>query len=1341
MSSSQNPANNNGRTAADSSSLFDDDAAAGPSVRMPGAGPSVRMPGAGPSVRMPPRTVTSGGMTGNDVLADPFPSLESMDIDIDINIDEALEPEQPPETSQGVPQEQQNEEVPEEQHDEEMPDVPVPERNAPRKRKAVDPASVVEDEDMEDTKPRREEKFVTFTQVDAPKAVQEEMKRLDPSHYPDKFEIGIMGGGEGTLVEVPMADIFELRGSDTNKRFLPADLAKGGRARTMVELSVGTAGRHLEMSLAEAKKRDEEQPPAPPQQVKGKGKGKSTPAPAPVKPSAPPADECVKAKFHLATQTPHIEITTIDPDTSNILSTRIWAYEFAWSPSEPWIGLSIKRVEPETDPEILKQHESWLLDINKMAALKNTAVVRAEIMLKEKRQRTWAGISESSLAAIRANPEYNKVRDLLIVGLDSEDQFALNFSNSASKGSLAKWTQKLDGYFRNLLMVAKEYGNFWFWRRQTELSGEGQDAIERPEMPKATDITPRFLGTQWSAIQVTEPDRTIHYEKLALHKWSPLEFPESYEDVNEAAFLLKLAAKQESETQRRNLQQLFQSDCTKFFQGRFHCVNKSPWQYSVEVYLGLTTTVAEANIRIPAPGTRIEIFIDKNNAKPPRKADMLKLRGQVVFDATETDATFVCVVDSSRPFQCDDTGTDYSLYIDYIVEDLPYERQLKAISELQIPNKDHKGPDGLSIIFNCDKTTSDTDILKKNTSPADLANFLKTLRCDFAHPPNQVQEAAAIHTTTSDGGSTVIIGPPGTGKTTTVLQVARAHAKLGRRVMLTAPTNAAVGNLVDVFNKHNGSLPENQRVAPHQWVYFTGAHSSLAASSKLKHRQSQEEMELMERNNAYLGHLRDAEIRKKAPRYEQTFGYKLLQRMAYWLAIPEADGEVDKLHTWSVEFDELAMKLPYITDQDEKQRAKTHLASLKYALSLAYFKQVSFCFCTLSTSAHGMMLESGHWDEVIIDDAARETRAGIATVIEAFRGRASHFTWSGDAAQGEVIIIGSDSNVGHQFLARNVFAEVADIKIKNLEQAIALDVFTLDTCYRMSRKLIDWSSKYCYGGVVKSAPSASRYNHPLRNTLKAYWAARTRETFSGKYDEIAIDINSKSEMLEGSTTMVNTTEAIEVAWLVKDMLLFDPPASTAQVPTVRIRPENFIIISNYVGQVSAIRKALRQTFKGQENLKREDIDALNPALGTTSVVQGREEDIAIYSLCIGNGKTRLKANEKLGLGFVAYLKNYNVSTTRQRVARHVVGSLKLFVQALKDRHPITHRHREFFQDIDRLYQSGFVLSSEECAVWRETRQKPTADDAFGRKIVGLTTFSGGSACRYQSAALRGPRNE
>jgi hypothetical protein len=150
---------------------------------------------------------------------------------------------------------------------------------------------------------------------------------------------------------------------------------------------------------------------------------------------------------------------------------------------------------------------------------------------------------------------------------------------------------------------------------------------------------------------------------------------------------------------------------------------------------------------------------------------------------------------------------------------------------------------------------------------------------------------------------------------------------------------------------------------------------------------------------------------------------------------------------------------------------------------------------------------------------------------------------------------------------------------------------------------------------------------------------------------------------------------------------------------------------------------------------------LNPALGTTSVVQGREEDIAIYSLCIGNGKTRLKANEKLGLGFVAYLKNYNVSTTRQRVARHVVGSLKLFVQALKDRHPITHRHREFFQDIDRLYQSGFVLSSEECAVWRETRQKPTADDAFGRKIVGLTTFSGGSACRYQSAALRGPRNE
>jgi hypothetical protein len=627
----------------------------------------------------------------------------------------------------------------------------------------------------------------------------------------------------------------------------------------------------------------------------------------------------------------------------------------------------------------------------------------------------------------------------------------------------------------------------------------------------------------------------------------------------------------------------------------------------------------------------------------------------------------------------------------------------------------------LKLILGCKKEAADTDMLKQATSDADLATFRRTLREDFAHPPNAVQEAAALHTTTSSGGSTAIIGPPGTGKTSTVLQIALAHGKLGRRVMLTAPTNAAVHNLVDVFKKHNARLPEAQQVPDHEWVYFTGAHSSPKAASKLMDHQLQDEKDLAARNSAYLAHLRDAKLREKAPRYEQTFGYKLSQRIKYWIDHPETDGEVDKLHTWSVDYDRTKNDLPFIMDPDDQARAKVHLSSLEAWLSEAFFKEVRYCFCTLSTSAHDLVLESGFWDEVIVDEAARETRAGIATVLGALRGRIGHVTFSGDHMQGEGIIIGQDSNVGYKFLSRNVFEDVADITVKKQEKTIPLDVFTLDTCYRMSKGLMKWSSETCYGGVVKSDPSVVDFEPQLRNTLRAFWAQCARDVFRAKYEQIAIDVNGKAELQQGSTTYFNTAEAEEVAYLIKELLLFDPPKGNKYR---RIQGSDFIVISNYIGQVAEIRKALRRHAQGQENVKSEDIDAVTVALGTTSAVQGKEANIAIYSTCIANGTTRLAKDDKLGLGFVAFVKNYNVSITRQRVARYIVGSFKLFVQAHKDGHNIIHRHGEFFSHVKWMYENDHIIGSEERAIWKETGEAPPEAEAFGTKLIAKSTFAG-----------------
>jgi hypothetical protein len=594
------------------------------------------------------------------------------------------------------------------------------------------------------------------------------------------------------------------------------------------------------------------------------------------------------------------------------------------------------------------------------------------------------------------------------------------------------------------------------------------------------------------------------------------------------------------------------------------------------------------------------------------------------------------------------------------------------------------------------------DIVKPATNSVDLRRFVDTVNNVCGTQLNAVQFEAVVHTTQSEFGQ-VIIG----------------------RNLLAVPMDSAVQTLVNVFIKHNDTLPDGQRLQDHQRRHFTGAQPSLKIADKLEQRQLKGAPEFVDKTNAHYAHLRDAKSLERTLHYKYTFSCKVKQRMEItWATSVIYDGPVDKLYTWSRKYIETKEKLPYITESEEIGKAKKDLIGLEANLALAFFKDVKVSFNTLSTSAHALLLESGFWDVVVIDEAAREHLAGIATVLGALRGRIGVVVWSGDHMQGEGIVVGKDANVGLKLLSRNVFAEVADITIKKLDNAMPLDVFTLNTCYRMSQALIDWSSQYCYGGVVKADRNTGYYNIPLRNTLKAYWAQRTRKDFRGKWEQIAIDVNTKAEIASGTTTLVNDGEARQLAWDIKDMLTYEPPASTNEVEYLRIRGSDMIVITNYAGQVSAIRKYLRQQFEDQAPVESEELDDVNVLLGTTNWVQGKEGNIAFYSTVVSNGGVRLAKKDHLGLGFVANIRNYNVSLTRQRLARYIYGNFKLLAQALKDSHAVTHRYGEIFAHVRHLQNSGYILSSEECAHWMQKREAPGAKDSFDKKLREMATFEG-----------------
>jgi hypothetical protein len=481
----------------------------------------------------------------------------------------------------------------------------------------------------------------------------------------------------------------------------------------------------------------------------------------------------------------------------------------------------------------------------------------------------------------------------------------------------------------------------------------------------------------------------------------------------------------------------------------------------------------------------------------------------------------------------------------------------------------------------------------------------------------------------------------------------------------------------------------------------------------------------------YQVHLRKARMLENSPRYTQTFEYKLQQQIHEWSSDSRYDEDDEKLYTTARDFTMASENMPCIDDDEQQKKARKHMEALEYKLSIAFLRGVKFCFCTLSTSAHSLLLESGTWDECIIDEAARETRADIATSLSALRGRIRHVTLSGDYMQGEDIVTGSNTSVGYKYLTRNVFEELAQVTAKGTDNATPTGVFTLDVCYRMNQALINWSSEYCYGGRLKSHDTTGSWNAPLRNTLKAYWKQCTPVDFQGRYNEIGLDITDvgiAAETGKNSTSRFNVQEAYYVAWRIKDMLGYQPPPTLGSNSTLytRIRGSDIAVISNYTAQVAEIRRRLLETFPGQEHVSRREILEVLKMLHTTTAIQGKEANITFYSLVIANGHMHVDKNEPLPMGFVAGIKNFNVSITRQRVARYIFGAHHLFCHAKRSKHHVSQKYGEFFAHIDRLAATGRILALEETRAYMENRPQP-AEASFQRLLREASALAQGPA--------------
>lgn len=274
-----------------------------------------------------------------------------------------------------------------------------------------------------------------------------------------------------------------------------------------------------------------------------------------------------------------------------------------------------------------------------------------------------------------------------------------------------------------LLTVVCHQKNFWFYRRQLELAGRKPTELDDIFLPLIDFEVPRWLVTEWEFDEACDENGVLTYSNPKPYSWKNHKFFEQYPEANGAAFLLKLDIKSESLRQQRALNELVQSRDQAYFQGLFTHLNR-PGTYAVQIFLAENSVVTDRSLKMPSVDTRIKLQVDHVDPLHPNPRNMKAYHGIVCEDLFNNGASFCCIVRGTESIWGDDAGKlnplgEHPVYISYLIDTVPHERQMLSVQRIQQINSDLK-PFGIDLkaLFLGDKTPApETHHIALNTTP------------------------------------------------------------------------------------------------------------------------------------------------------------------------------------------------------------------------------------------------------------------------------------------------------------------------------------------------------------------------------------------------------------------------------------------------------------------------------------------------------------------------------------------------------------------------------------------------------------------------------------------------
>jgi superfamily I DNA and/or RNA helicase len=290
------------------------------------------------------------------------------------------------------------------------------------------------------------------------------------------------------------------------------------------------------------------------------------------------------------------------------------------------------------------------------------------------------------------------------------------------------------------------------------------------------------------------------------------------------------------------------------------------------------------------------------------------------------------------------------------------------------------------------------------TAPPTIKNLLPHFRNQKLNESQQQAVTASVQ----NEEITIVHGPPGTGKTTTLVEAIIQLVKEGEKVLVSAPSNTAVDNIARGLIRNGINLLRVGNTSKVDEAIFAHTPEGKLAGSK-----QQKEIKQLK--------IRAEEFRKMALKYKRSFGKaEREQRNLLFKEVKNIRTEIKKLQAYNEE------KLFAEAEVIAGTPVGLHDAGINRSL-----------FHTLVIDEAGQCIEPLAW--VIFPLAQKIVLAG------------DHWQLPPTVLSNEAAILGFNRSI----------LEVAISTVKN--------VFLLNTQYRMREAIAGFSSQYFYNSLLLTA--------------------------------------------------------------------------------------------------------------------------------------------------------------------------------------------------------------------------------------------------------------------------------